>query len=95
MRFFRVERYFFKYSTAVDEVSLGSCFTNSMNRNNLVLLCVVWTYSHEIVTFSMLKLYMCDIGIELPMNPESFVIFRCIVLVISPVIVLIMSRLVN
>jgi len=71
LRLLWVEGHFLKDSPTMDEVCLSGCLAESMDRNHLVLLWMVGTHRHKIVTLAVLKLYMSHICLELKPNSET------------------------
>lgn len=66
-----------------------------MNRNDLVLLGVVRTDSHEVIRLCVLELHVSHISLELEPDPEPLPVLFRVLKVIVPLVIISIPRLVN
>lgn len=75
MRFFGVETDTFEDAAAFDEISLGGCLAQTVNGDHFVLLCVVRTDTHQVVSLCLLEFNVSDVGLELESDAKALGIF--------------------
>lgn len=93
--FLRVEWDLLEYGSSVDEVSLWRGLAEPVNRNDLVLLGVVRTDSHEVIRLCVLELHVSHISLELEPDPEPLPVLFRVLKVIVPLVIISIPRLVN
>lgn len=87
MRFARIEWYFFKEATSFQKVCLGSCFTDSMYHNDLILFGIIWCDCYKIVSLRFFKLEVSLFIIpERYFYSKALAVLNCILLVVCPVL---------